>query len=86
MYKQNILIGSIVVLVSIVMYQEWVYRIEPALQRDVVEYVAPCETLECIIEKRAREIHMEKEGLYFEMSRTEAMDETGRRVVEMMMQ
>lgn len=53
---------------------------------NTVEYTSAgtCDNVECLVEKRAVQIFTEKEGLYREMARTDAMEEIGHQVVRMM--
>lgn len=82
-HKQFIVICA---LIAVILVQEFPIPTVFA-KSNTVEYTSAvtCDDVECLIEKRAVQIFTEKEGLYREMARTDAMEEIGHQVVRMMM-
>jgi hypothetical protein len=74
--------------ISLIVALLWVYygnslvNLLPA--NNTVVYIAPCNTLECLIQARTLEIFKRDEWLYFEQAKTNAMNDIGIEVVKMM--
>lgn len=83
-YNHVHLLITLSLLVSLI----WVYygsdviKLLPA--ESTVAYVAPCDTLECLVQERTDVIFNRDQWLYWEQARTIAMDSVGQEVVQMM--
>lgn len=81
-HKHFIITLSLLVSLLWVYFGNSVVSLLPA--KNTIEYIAPCNTLECLIQARTLEIYQRDEWLYIEQAKTNAMNDIGIEVVRMM--